>query len=337
MKDPQLRDNPPAPPEHLHQHKPLGAYDAQLHIHDMDHPDAHGVYREVRSLLDSYGLKPAEQRMAVGEIHIFERARWVTYYGAPDRLDELHLPFNFDLLAVPFSAEAVRASVDELEAALPSGAWPTYVLGNHDDPRLAGRLGRQNVRLAAMLLLTLRGTPTLYYGDELGLEDVPIAPGEQQDPAGRDDPALGRDPCRTPMPWSETLNAGFTEPGARPWLPLGADRAGRSVDQQLEDPRSVLQLYRRLLELRTSSSALQLGDYAPVETPEAPGCYLYRRVLGDEELLVALNFADHAQEITLPGSSGQLLLSTELDREPENLQQPLRLRAHEGLLIASNR
>ncbi|MDQ3547471.1 MAG: alpha-amylase family glycosyl hydrolase, partial [Chloroflexota bacterium] len=167
MKDPELRDNPPAPDAGLVRHKDQGDYDAQLHIHDMGHEDVHEVYRDMRTLLDEYSDE--QPRIAIGEIHIFELEVWSNYYGG--ELDELHLPFNFGLLAVPWDAAAVREFVTELEGTIPDGAWPNYVVGNHDEPRIASRVGPERARIAMMLLLTLRGTPTLYQGDELGMQD----------------------------------------------------------------------------------------------------------------------------------------------------------------------
>src|SRR5439155_5186433 len=133
------------------------------------HPDAHGVYREVRRLLDRYG--GARPRVSIGEIHLFDPVELVAYYGAD--LDEIHMPFNFTLLGTPWTAEGVRRTVEAMEAALPPGAWPNWVLGNHDEERIASRVGEAGARAAMLLLLTLRGTPTIYYGDELGMPNVP--------------------------------------------------------------------------------------------------------------------------------------------------------------------
>src|SRR5439155_849947 len=183
-------------------HKDMGEYGTQLHIYDRGHADTHLVYRDVRRLLERYSGTRA--RVSVGEIHLFDLAELVAYYGA--ELDELHMPFNFTLLNVPWSAEAVRSTVDEMEAALPEGAWPNWVLGNHDESRVASRIGAVAARSAMLLLLTLRGTPTLYYGDELGMEDVQVPPELVQDPWGKNVPGLGlgRDPERTPMLWDRS-------------------------------------------------------------------------------------------------------------------------------------
>jgi ADP-ribose pyrophosphatase YjhB (NUDIX family) len=136
------------------------------------------------------------------------------------------------------------------------------VLGNHDRPRVATKRGQAQARVAAMLLLTLRGTPTLYYGDELGLTDVAIPPAEVQDPRELREPglALGRDPVRTPMPWDASANAGFTT--AKPWLPLNADWPTRNVARMTTEPHSILRLYRRLLATRRAHPALSIGGFA---------------------------------------------------------------------------
>src|SRR6185369_17017347 len=133
------------------------------------------------------------------------------------------LPFNFMLLSAPWHAATIAKLIADYEAALPPGGWPNWVLGNHDRPRIASRVGAAQARLAAMLLLTLRGTPTLYYGDEIGMHDVAIPPERIQDPVERNVPGcgLGRDPQRTPMQWSAARNAGFTQ--AEPWLPVAED------------------------------------------------------------------------------------------------------------------
>ena len=176
---------------------------------------------------------------------------------------------------------------------LPDDAWPNWVLGNHDRSRIASRLGPAQARVAAMLLLTLRGTPTLYQGDELGMEDVPIPPERVQDPYELNSPGLGvgRDPARTPMPWTdEEPNAGFCPPDVEPWLPFG-DVA--SVEAQRDDPRSMLSLYRALLALRRELG----GGYRTLAVGEATLAYLR----GDT--LVALNLSGEPQTVPSAGSA----------------------------------
>jgi len=331
MKDPELRDNPEIESGSLFAHKSMGAYDDQIHLYDANHPDVHEVYREFRSVLDSYD---DPERIAVGEIHFFDWPRWTGYYG--EDLDEFHLPFNFHLLAVDWTARAVERVVNSLEAALPEGAWPTYVLGNHDETRMATRLGEKNTRLAAMLLLTLRGTPTLYYGDELGLPEADV-PSERRLDLQEEglDTEQSRDGCRTPMPWTDAPSAGFSEADPETfWLPIGEGHRSRSVERQLDDPDSLLSLYRRLLTLRNRSPALEVGDYLPITTgPE--DVFLFQRTHEGERLLVALNFAETAQQFLLPCGvrDAPIRLSTHGDRRGEVVPLQLELRPHEGIIV----
>jgi alpha-glucosidase len=164
----------------------------------------HHVVRMMREVMDQY-----EERVMIGEIYL-PIHRLVTYYGINNQ--GAHLPFNFQLLELPWDSRQIAPAIDEYEGALPAGGWPNWVLGNHDKTRMASRVGKSQARVAAMLLLTLRGTPTLYYGDEIGMQDVPIPPEQVQDPQGLNmpDKNLSRDPARTPMQWDTSENAGFT-------------------------------------------------------------------------------------------------------------------------------
>jgi alpha-glucosidase len=325
MKDPQLRDNPPSIASNAGLHKPMGEYGSQLHVHDRCHPELHDVLRELRWLVESYG---APERVLIGEAHSGDWQEWIGYFGA--ELDELHLPHNFGLIGAGGQAAVVRGVVDGLEAALPAGAWPNYVVGHHDEPRVASRVGPLHARLLMMLLLTLRGTPTLYCGDELGLPDAPVPPESVRDPWEKGMPGLGlgRDPARSPMPWSRGANAGFCAPGAEPWLPLVQNHAELSVESQLGNPRSMLSLTRQLLALRRREPALSLGDYRAVAAPQ--GCFAYLREVAERRLLVALNFDDEEHVLGLPdGCSVSAVLSTRLDREPHS-ERGLLLRKGEG-------
>jgi alpha-glucosidase len=328
IKDEALRDNPPNPAANPN----LPANDLfgrLLQVYNMDQDDVHPYIRRIRAVLDEFG-----DRCAIGELW-GPLDRWVRYYG--EQGDGLHLPFNFRLMYQPWQAAAMRASVDEMEAALPDFAWPNYVLGNHDQPRLATRFGGQpQARLAAMLLLTLRGTPTLYNGDELGLENGLIPPEKIQDPQGVNLGAeRSRDVCRTPMQWDASPHAGFS--AVEPWLPVSADFATRNVAVQAQDPASMLTLYRRLLWLRRQHAALAMGSYQPVEVA-APDCFAYIRQAEGERLLVVLNFSAEPVTLSIPGGgSGQLILTTHLDRAAQALDlSQLSLRPHEGLIVRRN-
>ena len=330
MKDPKMRANPPAPQDGLAFHRPHGDYDSQEHLYDKGHPDVHGVYRQFRALLEEYSEDAP--RMSVGEIHIFDWDEWAGYYGNPQEGFEFHMPFNFSLLKTPWDAGAVRQAVDEIEAALPPWAWPNYVLGNHDEGRIATRYGTEQARVAAMLLLTLRGTPTIYYGEEIGMTDVDIPLEDQLDPFGLHVPGWGRDRCRTPMQWSLEPNAGFApKDTSKLWLPLGNDWHKTNVEAQTNDPASSLSLYRQLLAMRRKCVALNRGTYTPLDgMPE--GSFVYQRQEAGNRILVALNFKGVPLRLPLEGE-GQILISTHLDRTGTENLQPLHLRENEGILI----
>lgn len=323
MKDPGLRDNPARTardgwfaPE----------YDSFDHIHDKNHPDMHAQYRALRTLVDDHD--PAVERMLVGEIEPLPWPQWVMFYGAEG--DGLHLPFNFRLIEAPWTATAVQAVVDDLEAALPAFAWPNYVLGNHDQKRVASRVGEAQARMAAVLLLTLRGTPTLYYGDEIGMLQADIPPERQQDPFGRRVPGEGRDGCRTPMQWDSSSGAGFSSADlADYWLPVSADSQERNVASQLTDKRSMLTLYRDLLRLRRTEPALNRGNYVALDAPASVFAYL--RALGPDRFAVALNFTGDAVSVAVP--DGDVVLSTHPGRIGEEVAGHLTLGPDEGIIV----
>ncbi len=330
MKDPALRDNPPnAGKATVLGNPPLPEYDAQLHLHDQAHPDIHGVFREMRHVLDRYSRD--QPRMCIGELDIFEWPVWASYYG--QLLDELHMPFNFGLLRVPWTAEDVRGIVDALEEVLPNGAWPNYVLGNHDVSRFASRVGTGQARVGMMLLLTLRGTPTVYYGDEIGMCNGDIAPAQVQDPLSTWLPGSGRDPERTPMQWDDGPTAGFCPPNVEPWLPVGPDYEALNVEEEMGDPASLLSLTRALVTLRRSTPALRLGSYQAME-PAPQGCFVYTRELDGARYLVALNFSGRERVLPAPElAGGSIVLSTHLDREGDIDLGSVVLRPNEGCIF----
>ena len=275
-----------------------------LQLHSTDQPEVHEIAAEMRALADSYGAD-GQDRLLVGEIYL-PVDRLMDYYG--NVRPEVHLPFNFQLIDAPWEARSLHALIAEYEAALPPGGWPNWVLGNHDRARVADRLGERQARVAAMLLLTLRGTPTLYYGDEIGLGRVDIPADRVRDPRELREPGLsfGRDPVRTPMAWDGSANAGFTT-GA-PWLPLNADWRTRNVGVQAEDAGSMLALHRTLLRLRRAHPALAVGEMRMIA---ADGDVLaYARFGGEERIVVALNLGGTEQRLALPGAEMRVLLST---------------------------
>lgn len=325
MKDALFRDEPPNP--HWDGVKP---HDSLLHIYTANLPEVHDLIRAMRRVLDEY-----DERMMVGEIYL-PNEELVKYYGAA--LDECHLPFNFQLIRAPWDAMTVRRLVDAYEAALPPGGWPNWVLGNHDQHRLATRVGQEQARVANMLLLTLRGTPTCYYGDEIGMVDVPIPPEMIQDPPAVNQPEIahivGRDPERTPMQWDDSPNAGFTAPGVRPWLPVAPDYRTRNVAAQARDPASVLSLFRGLTALRNAEPALQVGAYRSVDTG-SEAVFAYLREYEGTRFLVVLNFGDVAQRLDLSAVAprGEVVLATGMQRRGPADLSDLALAPNEGLVI----
>ncbi len=327
MKDPDLRDNPINRDPSRGELKPTGDYDKLLHIHDKGHPDVHMVYRELRNILDTY----SPPRYSVGEIHIADWKEWATYYGQKN--DELHMPFNFALLVAPWKAAAIRKVIENVEKVTPSWGWPNYVMGNHDEPRIAGRLGPDKARQAAMLLLTLRGTPTLYNGDEFGQVNVEIPLEEQKDPWGKRVPGTGRDRNRTPNQWSSEPNAGFTAAGTTPWLPVAEDYQIVNMEAEVKDSHSILNLYRRLIAFRRQSAALNSGSYEPID-PAPADCYAYLRQAGDEKIIVAFNMGETTARFDFRRFGKlEIIVSTGLDRTGMAEQRCVDLAPWEGIVL----
>jgi alpha-glucosidase len=323
IEDEQLRDNPPNP-----LWRPgMPPKERWAQIHTIDQPDAHAAIKEMRGGADAYS-----DRVMIGEAYL-PIDRLMAYYGAD--LGGFHLPFNFHLISTIWRPSALRALIDAYEAALPTGGWPNWVLGNHDRSRLASRIGAAQARIAAMLLLTLRGTPTIYQGEELGMTDVTIPPHLAKDPWEKNVPGfgLGRDPVRTPMRWTSERNAGFTS--GEPWLPIGLENGELDVQTQLNDNKSTLSLYRALLRLRRHDNILTLGSYRLRSANRH--VLAYERRHRDGVVLVALNLTNEAQELSVPGARREAALSTYLD-EPDCLAgDRIRLRADEGLVLRESR
>lgn len=288
LKDPLFRDNPPATLVPSEGYKLDPEYVTHDHIRDLAHPDIHGLFKRIRRVVDGYA--DVADRFVVGEIHEYDWKVWGSYYGW--ELDELHMPYNFAMLPAGVDPKRIRRAVEGMEAALPTGAWPNWVMGNHDEPRVASRYGWEQSKAAAVLLLTLRGTPTVYYGDEIGMLQVPVPDDQQQDPWGRNRPGFGRDGCRTPMQWEGGAHAGFSE--TEPWLPVH-EHQSISVAVELGDPSSHLSLYRRLLAARRAHQALQLGSIGFLSGWDPVNPLVFERRLGDERVVVAANLSAKAE------------------------------------------
>jgi alpha-glucosidase len=294
-----------------------------LSLYNADQPEIHELVAEMRSVLDSYS-----DRVLIGEIYL-PFSRLALYYGK--NLEGAQLPFNFALIHAAWNAKEIADLIADYEAALPPDGWPNWVLGNHDQPRIAARVGGHRARTAAMLLLTLRGTPTMYYGDEIGLARVPIPQDLVQDPWEKNEPGLGvgRDPWRTPLQWDESVGAGFTT--GTPWLPLDQDYRRNNIAALKRDPRSLLWLYHRLIKLRRRHRALSVGAIRVLAVEDNVLCY--ERSCDGERFVIALNFSDEDASIEMPElKNATALLSTFMDR-PGAITN-VRLRPNEGVILA---
>jgi alpha-glucosidase len=289
-KDPELRDNEPG------------------RRHDEDWPTIHDRLRGIRRVIDSY-----DDRMIAGEVYLMDLHRVVEYINTGDQLNLAH---NFVFFHLPWRAGAFRASVQDFVDLADIAAWPAWFLENHDHSRVATRYadepgsGERRARVAAMMICALRGTPFVYYGQELGLPDAGIPPDRVVD-------IDGRDPERAPMPWRRPSEAG---PGAgfttgEPWLPVVADAERLCVEAQQPDPSSTLSFVRRLIWLRASEPALQSGTQRAADS--APEVFAFERH-GEQHFLIALNFTSQAVPAALtsdPGGPAVLELSTDPRRE----------------------
>ncbi|MCW7480046.1 alpha-glucosidase [Leptospira kanakyensis] len=287
-------------------------YDKQVHAYDRDRPEMHGILRRMRKLLDSY----SEKRMFVGEImqdfpgNVLLPA---TYCG---RNDELHLAFNFMFLFSPWKAERFFQIVKDFESALGDDNWPNYTLSNHDFPRHITRYEKgadtkARAELAACMMLTLRGTPFLYYGEEIGMKRQKVAYNKIQDPVGKRYWPFhpGRDPERIPMPWNGSETTGFTT--GKPWLPLYEDANTVNVESQKEDPDSLFFTYKKLIQLRKERKSLRKGKLKIHLSPDKQVLY-YRRREGKEETYIFLNFSSKPVSVSYPRKwdLNQILFST---------------------------
>jgi alpha-glucosidase len=317
IKDDQYRDNPSNPDYGPGQ----SSGNSLLTIYNSNRPEVHAVVAEMRSVVDNY-----PGRVLIGEIYLPVK-ELMTYYGEDGK--GANLPFNFLLLQSPWNPQAVAQVISEYMSVLPAGAWPNWVLGNHDNARIATRVGVQQARVAAMLLLTLPGTLTMYYGEEIGLTNVTISPEEVKDPAEKIQPGigLGRDPERSPMPWDDSPLAGFTN--GQPWLPLSADHASINVEALEQDQGSIFHLYRKMIALRRIHRALVAGAIGSVIADE--NLLRYERSNGAEHFLVLLNLGRNPIEAATV--SGIIVVDTGLHRQGERVEDVVKLREAEGVLI----
>lgn len=302
-------------------------------IYSRHHPETHNVLRAFRGILDQYPAKTS-----IGEVNSEDPAIVAAYYGSDN--DELHMNFYFALAQCRWKAGAFRRAVERWEKSLPKTAWPAYTFSNHDIMRAISRYGKkgeadQRARLLAMMLLTLRGTPFIYYGEEIGMKEAKLKRSELRDPVGLKWYPFykGRDGARTPMQWTAGRHAGFTE--AEPWLPIGPEYKQRNVACQDQDPASLLNFYRQLITLRKVNPALQLGSYTSILEGVPEDCYFYRREMDNKKYLITLNFSRNKcnYDLNLLSDSVRLLLSTEFKRQVEDSKGLLCLEPLEGCIL----
>jgi alpha-glucosidase len=318
VKDREFRDNPPTTENDPPRVRALG----QRPVYNMNRPEVHDVYRRWRRIADAY----EPPRVLIGETWLFDLAELMRYYGAGDELD---LAMNFPFVFAEFGP-ALREIVEASVAAMPEQAWPVWVASNHDAGRFPSRWAggdERRIRLALLLLLTLRGTPILYYGDEIGMAEVALARDDLLDPVGirgwPDEP--GRDPARTPMRWSRDAGAGFTRGDARPWLPIG-DAATANVADQRSDPASVLTFVHDLIALRRDTADLRSGATTEVEAPE--GVWAWRP---GPATVVALNLSDKPVEMS--GLAGTIGIGTDRRRDGDTVSGALELEPWGGVVV----
>ena len=310
VKDRHLRDNPPVP------------LDGPPMTFNANRPEVHEVFQRWRRLANGY----APPRILIGETGVPQVADLARYYGTDD---ELHLAFNFAFSEAPFQASALRGVIEATETALPTSAWPVFTGSNHDISRFPTRWcdgDEAKIRCGLLVVLTLRGTPFLYYGDEIGMRDTPIALADIKDWAGAGN-GRSRDPERTPMPWTSEPGAGFTSATARTWQPLG-DVKAVNVAGQRRDPGSVLSFVRDLIAFRRTSPDLRSGAYASL--PELSGVWAWRRGAGTT---IALNLSD--AEARVDGVDGVVRIATDRPRESETVRGTLTLGPWQGAVIVS--
>ncbi|MDD5369227.1 MAG: alpha-glucosidase [Anaerolineaceae bacterium] len=324
FKDAALTDNPPT--------LGLRGFDRQRHIYDMDRPELHPFLHEMRALLDAY-----PGRYAVGETFLSTPAKAAGYCSS----DQLHAAFNFAMAKSRWNPQRFLRAIQGWEAALGPERWPNLVLGNHDLPRIATRYFHsrldERLKVAAALLLTLRGTPFIYYGEEIGMCDISLRYRQIQDRVGKRYWPFnkGRDGCRSPMQWDGSSNAGFT--GGTAWLPVHPQANERNVLAEDADPSSLLNFYRRLIEIRRKTPALLRGKFTPLIANHA--ALVYQREELDVVVLVALNFSKQPQMVPLASSTHQrawrMLISNRRTQAPDLTSGLLNLKPDEALVLVS--
>jgi len=317
IKDDQFRDNPPNP-----YHKgSKDSYDSQLHIYSQGRPETLDTINTFCSIL---GLHKDKYMVSEAYIDVPEMSK---LYKACS--NNLHAPFNFNLISLPWDAKLVKNHIDDFEASLSKNDWPNYVLGNHDRPRMVTRVGEKRARLLAMLLFTLRGMPFVYYGDEIGMENEDIPADKQKDLVGNR-LEVNRDGERTPMQWDDSAYAGFSI--TEPWLPVGKKYKDVNVKKELSDSLSMLHLYRRLIHYRTHNHALLHGFYHSLDIGNR-NVFAYLRELGNEKILVMLNFSKDEESVSFLYQKAKVICTTDGGKEDKLIDKKITLAPYQGYIM----
>jgi alpha-glucosidase len=317
IKDKLFRDNPPNPA--FQEGEPL--YHSLTPAYSTDQPEVMNVVYDFRKVIDSF-----HEKVLIGEIYLPVN-QLVDYYGYNQQ--GAHLPLNFHLLVEEWNARKIYKGINEYEGSLPPAAWPNWVLSNHARPRVTSRTGIGQARIAALLLLTLRGTPTIYYGDEIAMEDAPITPEESKALGGQ-----SRDAQRTPMQWNNSPNAGFTT--GKPWIETGKNYSACNVELQRQQPASMLNLYRNLIDLRKSWPALNSGNFIPVGIDGNIFAFLRTSEDDSTAFLIAVNMSHTAGTFLIPprfNIAGNIALSTGSNRNNEHISDRIVLEGDEGIIV----
>ena len=300
-------------------------------------PETIEVCRKLRQVVETY----APERMLVGEAAGNPRII-KPLYGKKN--DGLHLSFNFKFGEQPFSAAKFREAIRETEEVLHEPYWPCYVFSNHDSPRMISRVkeNKEKAKLQTLMLLTLRGTPFIYYGEEIGMHQVKVPKEQQIDPIAFHKvwglplgQFFGRDGCRTPMQWDDSpINAGFSEDKEIvPWLPIGPNK-DINVKSQLNDKNSMLSYYKGLIKIRKQYAALHSGQLiiSPVSDSKV---LIYERILGEQHLRILLNFSNKKQTVnTIFKNATQIFSTIEREQEiPIDGNVEVVLNPYEGIII----
>lgn len=321
-KDAGLRDDPASTSTH---HK-ISDYHSLTHTYSRDGPHLFDRLNEMARVIAEY-----KDCFMIIEAHpetVNKIQGYLKYYKNVNPL--LSAPFNFESIFLPWEASALREFIDNFQAGMQPDFTPIYTFGNHDESRVATRIGRAAARTSAMMQLTLPGLAFIYYGEELGMTDVPISDEQIRDPSAK--AGKGRDGQRTPMQWDDSEHAGFTK--GSPWLPVSPDYPQINVHKQSQNPISSLNLYKELIHFRNQSIVLRKGAYRSINSDE--GIFGYERSKGGSKLLILLNFNNVSKQININDLKGVILLSTYLDNKEMNVSEQITLRPNEGLIVGVN-